>query len=50
MREQGLQVREMGDKVRTVERERNDGLDRFGVELAEAISRVEAVSVDCCNI
>ena len=35
------QTRELGDKVRVVER--NDNLDKFGVELAETISRVEAV-------
>ena len=35
------QTRELGDKLRVVER--NDNLDKFGVELAETISRVEAV-------
>ena len=41
VRDLSVQTRELGDKVRVVER--NDNLDKFGVELAETISRVEAV-------
>ena len=42
VRDLGAQTRDVGDKVRLLER--NDTNDKFGVELAETISRVEAVS------
>ena len=41
VRDLSVQTRKLGDKMRVVER--NDNLDKFGVELAETISRVEAV-------
>ena len=44
VRDLGQQTREVGDKVRGLER--NDTNDKFGVELAETISRVEAVRYD----
>ena len=43
VRELGLQVREAGDRVRRVQGETNENTERFGVELAEAVSRVETV-------
>ena len=45
VRELGLQVRETGDRVRRVQGETNDNTERFGVELAEAVSRVETVRI-----
>ena len=45
VRELGLQVRETGDRVRRVQGETNDNTERFGGELAEAVSRVETVRI-----
>ena len=45
VRELGMQVRETGDRVRRVQGETNDNTERFGVELAEAVSRVETVRI-----
>ena len=42
VREQGMQVKEFGDKIRRIER--NDTNERFGLELAGALSRIETVS------
>ena len=41
VREQGRQVKEVGDKMRNLER--NDNNERFGIELAGALSRIETV-------
>ena len=46
VRELGMQVRDMGDKVRNMER--NDTNERFGLELAETISRIEVVRKLIC--
>ena len=45
VRELGMQVREQGDRQRRAEADTNTTTERFGVELAGAISRVETVSV-----
>ena len=45
VQELGMQVRETGDRVRRVQGETNDNTERFGVELAEAVSRVETVRI-----
>ena len=45
VRELGMQVREQGDRQRRAEADTNNTTERFGVELAGAISRVETVSV-----
>ena len=42
VREQGMQVKEFADKIRRIER--NDTNERFGLELAGALSRIETVS------
>ena len=42
VREQGMQVKEFADKIRRIER--NDNNERFGLELAGALSRIETVS------
>ena len=42
IREHGILFGELGEKVREIQR--NDTNDRFGIQLAEAVSRVEAVS------
>ena len=44
VRELGMQVRELGDRQRRAEADTNNTTERFGVELAGAISRVETVS------
>jgi len=44
VRELGMQFRELTEKVRTIER--NDTNERFGVELAGAISRIEKIERD----
>ena len=44
VREQEMQVRELNEKIRTIER--NDTNERFGIELAGALSRVETVSLN----
>ena len=41
MRELGIQFRELTEKVRVIEG--NDTNERFGVELAGALSRIEKV-------
>ena len=50
VRELGMQVRETGDRVRRVQGETNEHTERYGVELAEAISRVETVRRNCLLI
>ena len=45
VRELGQQVRETGDRVRRVQGETNENTERVGVELAEAVSRVETVRI-----
>ena len=44
VREQEMQVKELNEKIRTIER--NDTNERFGIELAGALSRVETVSLN----
>ena len=41
VREQGMQGKELSEKIRKIER--NDTNERFGIELAGAISRIETV-------
>ena len=43
VREQGMQVKETTEKIRNIER--NDTNERFGIELAGALSRIETVSL-----
>ena len=43
VREQGMQVKEFNEKIRNIER--NDTNERFGLELAGALSRIETVSI-----
>ena len=44
VREQGMQVKEQNEKIRTIER--NDTNERFGIELAGALSKIETVSLN----
>ena len=44
VREQGMQAKELNEKIRTIER--NDTNERFGIELAGAISKIETVSLN----
>ena len=44
VREQGMQGKETNEKIRNIER--NDTNERFGIELAGALSRIETVSLN----
>ena len=44
VREQGMQAKELNEKIRAIER--NDTNERFGIELAGAISKIETVSLN----
>ena len=45
VRDLGQQVRETGDRVRRMQGETHENAERVGVDLAEAVSRVEIVRI-----